>query len=708
MRLASRPLVSVSAGQPASGDEVYSVTPHRGGGLWLATASGLVLHQEQASVLLTNTVEVGTDRWVRRARVVLEDREGRVWAGTDRGLAVLEAGRWVDVPLPNIRFRSAPVVSTLYEDRAGTLWVGSAGGLLERRDGAFRVWSTNHGLATPRVFGLAEGPDGSLWVGTQGGGLHRFRDGRFESLRGTGGFLSEDVWPLRVDADGTVWAGTPAGLHRVRAGGVRSITRRQGLHENLAYAWFEDAEGQVWTYGNRGISRMRKAELEAVADGRAGFLACLAYGESDGMPSAEGNGDQQPNAARDPGGRLWFPTTRGAVVLDPGRMEDRSLRPSVVVEEVWVDGKSAFRDGAWYDIGTAGGDAGPSFQPPPGGPLRVPPGRGRVVEVRYTANTFVDSEKARFRHRLEGHDEDWQDAETRRVAMYTNLRPGSYRFLVQARNHHGYWSEGPAVFAFVLMPRFHQQPAFKIACGLTVLLGLGGGHALRLRARHQASRRRHRELMERERNRIARDLHDELGSRLTGLALRLDAIRQSRADGGTTQQQLDDVAGALRGSVDRMREVVWTINPRCDNLESFSAYLCAHADPFLAAAGLRCRLDVPTDLPVRELAPEARHHLVMIAREALTNTVKHARASEVRIRIAVEAEMLVLELADNGHGFAPSPPAAATADANAPALGSGLGNMRARTAALGGELEIDARLGLGTRVTVRIPEEPHA
>lgn len=523
---------------------------------------------------------------------------------------------------------------------------------------------------------------GNLWVGTDGGGLNRFRAGRFHALGPSHALLSPQAWPLLAATNGDLWVGTPLGLNRIRSNHVASVTRRNGLFENLAYALLEDGAGNCWTFGNRGISRFRRADLEAVADGRATHLPCLDYGEADGMPSAEGNGDQQPNAARSPDGRLWFPTTRGVVALDPDHLRDDAFHPNVVIEEVRVD-----------DHLVAGET-----------PLPLAPGHGRVVEIRYTTTTFIDPEKARFRHRLEGLDSDWRDADTRRVAYYTNLRPGSYRFRVQARNHHGYWSASPAAFEFELLPRFHQRPWFPWLCFGGVALLLATGHLLGVRAKRRATRRRHRDEMERERARIAKDLHDDLGANLTGLALRLDAMRPARdAPAAATPHPLDDLATALRGMVDRMREVVWTINPQCDTLESFASYLCAYAEAYLSGAGLRCRLDVPSELPPHTLAADVRHHLLMVAKEALHNAVRHAQASEVRVTLALDAPSLLLSIADNGCGFAMS-----ASEGPPGPHGNGLFNLRQRVAAMGGRLDLAAELGLGTRVTVRIPLDPHA
>ena len=216
-----------------------------------------------------------------------------------------------------------------------------------------------------------------------------------------------------------------------------------------------------------------------------------------------------------------------------------------------------------------------------------------------------------------------------------------------------------------------------------------------------------------ERSRIARDLHDDLGANLTGIALQIDVARKVQ-DPALFQPQLQNLAADLRLAVSRMREAVWTINPNCDTLESFCIFLGQHADTFLQAAGLRCRLDIPLDLPPRVLTAEVRHHLMLMAKEALNNAVKHAGASEVRIELRLEGRDLVLVIEDNGRGIPGGlgsssnagitpDPTAQPARSSLPGSGHGATNMRQRLEALGGELQLQSLPGAGTRVQARLP-----
>lgn len=719
-RLQPRQLVALLTGSASTVDEIYSVASGPDGRVWLATPSGLVRFRQGDFMTFTNAAARRPDGVLSRTRMALEDHTGVVWCGLDSGLATLQTNVFAQVATPSLEGRRR--VTSLLEDRQGTLWLGTPSGLLERREGEFRLWTTNDGLSAPGVFGLAEGNDGSLWVGTEHGGVNQFKDGQFQAFTPRNGLLDDNAWPLRAEADGTVWVGTPRGLNRIRGGEIRSVTMSQGLYDNLAYCLLEDRQGRYWSFCNRGIWRMRKADLNAVADGRQALLTCVSYGESDGMASTEGNGDQQPNAAALPNGELWFPTTRGVVRLDPANMRDNQVPPGVVIEEVRADEEVVFKDGGLCGGGTGSGTgvSPVSFGSPrrdaratTNAPLRLPPGRARVLQIRYTANTFVDSDLARFRYRLEGHETVWQEVRQRRVAIYTNLRPGAYRFVVEACNSHGYWSAQTATFAFSLAPQFYQTWAFRGLCAGGVVALAGGWESRRRRARQRRQREAMQSAVLEERSRIARDLHDDLGASLTGMALQVDAAQELPAPEVFRARQ-QALAISLRAAVGRMREAIWTVDPACDTLESFCTYLSQHAETFLGSAGLRCRLDIPAILPPHALAPEARYHLFLIAKEALNNAVKHAHASEVRVGVKLAGASVILSVEDNGRGLAGATRSARVAGVVAKAeptsappqlVGSGRGvrNMRQRVAALGGEFELSSSAATGTRVRVRLP-----
>lgn len=550
-----------------------------------------------------------------------------------------------------------------------------------RRNGQSQIVQTATGPCTNTICGLQMAADSALWVGTETHGLLRLKEDSMEAYTTKNGLLSDTAAPLLVEADGTLWAGTPNGLNRVRPGQIRAVTMREGLFDNVAYGLLDDGRGNYWSYCNRGLYRVRQADLHAVADGRTNRLHCVAYGEADGMASAEGNGDWQPGACRTSDGRLWFPTTCGVVMVAPDSLLENPVRPPVVIEEVIADDETILKDGSL---------TGPPKSEARKLEFKLPPGRARVLEIRYTANVFTAPEKVRFRYRLEGSDQDWREGGEHRVAYYTNLRPGDYKFQVLACNNDGYWSDHAAPFAFSLAPHFWQTWPFYAATAALVLLAGFALHHQRVRGLRRIQRLEKQRAVEQERSRIARDLHDDLGASLTGVALQLEAAqRQGRAEG----EQLAALAGETRSLAHELRELAWTTNPRCDNAGSLVAFIGEQTERFCDAAGLDCRLELPAAENPLPVPARVRHELLVVVKESLANVAAHADARRVTLSMALSDQEARLAIQDDGRGF----------DPRGQSGGNGLGNLRERLQQLGGAFTVESEPGHGTKVTAILP-----
>src|SRR3989440_815410 len=319
------------------------------------------------------------------------------------------------------------------------------------KDGTFTTYTTKDGLSKNDVRAIRQDSAGDLWFGEYGGGVSRFHDGRFISFTTKQGLSDNRVFVIYEDIDHALWIGTENGLNRLSDGNISRFTVEQGLFDNVINDVLEDSEGNMWISCNRGIYRVRKEELLAVGrEGKAKKVKYVAYGTSDGMLSSETNGENQPAACKTQDGKLWFPTTEGVVMIDPERIKNNELPPPVAIEEIKV------RDRLLHPLGL----------------VRLSPGHGDLLEVHYTANSLAAPEKVRFKYRLEGLDKDWVEAGNRRVAYYTNLRPGDYTFRVIACNNHEVWNDQGASFALVLAPHFYQTWPFYALCGLfTVVFG---------------------------------------------------------------------------------------------------------------------------------------------------------------------------------------------------------------------------------------------
>ncbi len=662
-RLQRRRLRAYSARDGLGHNNTWSICEGKKGRMWIATAGGLTCFRDGTFV----NYLLGEGSEDNQVKTVLEDSSGNVWAGTQTaGLRVIRDGIVTCVSATGRKDHDQ--VNALYEDRSGTVWVGTFMGLDRLQNGILsRRYTTEDGLANNDVRAVHEDRDGNLWIATYGGGLSRMRDGYFTTFTTRNGLSDNIAWIIHEDDEGVLWVGTEQGLTRIKDGKFTSFTKREGLFDNVINDVLEDGQGHLWIGCNRGIYCVEKRQLTDVAEGRAIAVSCVSYGVSDGMLSSETNGENQPAACKARDGRLWFPTTEGVVVIDPTKTVKNDLPPPVVLEEVRIDRQI-------FD---------------PSGPARLPPGRGTVVEFHYTANSLTAPEKILFRYRLDGCDPEWTKAGTRREAYYTNLRPGQYQFQVVACNNHGVWNNDGASFAFYLAPHFYQTYPFYACTGLFVgLLGYGS-HRLRVNVVKKIERLERQHALEKERTRIANEMHDDLGSSLTQIALTSELAGREFSDNAKAGEHLQNITDTTREVFRAMDEIVWAVNPKHDTLDSLVAYVCKYAQRFLRPAGVRCRLDLPDQLPPHGLTAEERHNLFLALKEGLNNIVKHASASEVWIRVKLHGSDCIIRIEDNGRGFDVEP---------AKPDGNGLSSMRARLNAIGGSFEIRSHPDKGTQL----------
>jgi signal transduction histidine kinase/ligand-binding sensor domain-containing protein/CheY-like chemotaxis protein/HPt (histidine-containing phosphotransfer) domain-containing protein len=445
------------------GNLVFSVTEDRDGAVWIGGTGGVTRLKDGTPTTYTTKDGLPAERVLS----VLAARDGAVWIGTQGGgLSRLKDGRFKTFTTKD--GLSSDFIRVLYQDKHGTLWIGvEDGGLNRFTDGRFTVYGTAAGLSNEHVLAIEESHDGSLWIGTRGG-LNRFKDGRFTVYTTLDGLSHNIVHSLHEDHDGALWIGTRGGgLNRFKDGRFTVITTDDGLFDNSAFRILEDEQENLWMSSNRGIFRVSKKDLNDVADGKVKSVTSIAFNAADGMGSNECNGGTQPAGWKTRDGRLWFPTIRGAVTIDPANLKFNQVGPPVVIEEIIADQLPAV----------------------PTGTLQVAPGQGDF-EFHYTALSFLAPQKVLFKYKLEGFDKDWIDAGTRRVAYYTNIPPGAYRFHVIACNNDGVWNDAGATVEFELQPHVYQTYWFYVLSALALVALSFGTYRLRVRQ----MRRRQQEL----------------------------------------------------------------------------------------------------------------------------------------------------------------------------------------------------------------------
>lgn len=677
VRVRPKQILSFTRADGLPHDQCWSVAEAPDGTIWVGTRQSLGWIKDGRAGSVPPAGELS--RYPVRA--VWVDGQARVWEAVDQ-LGLMEYREQFQFHYPALGVATG--VHALHEDRSGLIWLGGEH-ISWWRDATSKQFHAQWPGGDPRrIRAIHEDANGAMWFGTYGDGLYRLEDGRLTRWTTREGLPSDRVWAFHEADDGTLWLGTDAGLGRLKDGRFATLTTAHGLPENVVNHILADDLGHFWISCNRGIYRVAQAELHAVADGRLARAHVRLYGEREGMPNAETNGENQPAGCKARDGRLWFPTVKGVVVLDPRDFHDTTTPPPVLIEEARADGRPLWREGV----------AAPGAGPLPA----LSTAHAHALEFHYAAVSLTAPERLRFLHRLEGLETDWQDAGTRRVANYANLPPGEYRFQVRAVNHHGYTNLAGASLPFLLTPQLHQTTAFRGGLILLALAGAGGLHAYRLRVQRRIAALERRHALELERARIARDLHDNLGPDLSQIALLGEQARQPGPGETGSQPQLDQLTEQARAAARSLSEVVWATSAKHDHLPSFVNYLADFAPELLATGNVRCFLELPAEVPPLPLEGHLRHELLLILKEALNNIVRHAHATQATLTVTLEQRTLTLTLVDNGSGF----DAAEAAQRKRTSGGNGLPNLRTRAAALGATLTITSAPGQGTTVRLRM------
>lgn len=659
---------------PGSGiGTVQLVTEDARGGLWFTFNGGGLNYWKDGALQTFDPAPLNV-------RAVLVDKRQTVWVGGIVGGGIFQLVDGSFRPAPRTE-AWRPQVQVMFEDRATNLWVGTQQGLLRWNGQGWQVFTTREGLSANSVRAIAEDAAGNLWIGTDGGGLNLWRDGKFSHQRqSASGLPSDFITTLLADAEGALWVGTSGnGLARLRDGQWKRFTKQDGLSGNSITYLLEDGDGFLWIGSNEGLMRAEKKALNDFAPDGSTSLQVRTFRKADGLPTKECTSGSQPAALRARDGRLWFPTTKGLVGVNPAQLLRNTNPPPVLIESVLVDDQSQNTNTlqvTWPDE------------------LVVPAGRERLV-IHFTSLNLAAPERARFKYQLGGYETKWTETHEREV-RFPRLPAGSYRFQVTACNEDGVWNPAPAALAIIVEPPFWQKWWFLTLAGAALLGAIVGiVHFISTqKLQRQLVLMRQQEALEKERARIARDLHDQLGANLTQVSLLGEMAEADKDLPEEVEAHAKQISATARTTALALDEIVWAANPSNDTLESLVTYACKYAQEYLAVAGLSYRLEAPEKLPAVTIPPEVRHNVFLAFKESVNNVVKHAQATAVKVRVRVNGNQFAFEIEDNGRGVAEADKAKGR---------NGLRNMSKRMEDVRGEFSMGPGTPGGTLIRLTAP-----
>jgi ligand-binding sensor domain-containing protein/signal transduction histidine kinase len=726
--------------------QVLAMTRDRDSNVWLGTSTGLLRFNSNGV-----SIDERNQRPSRPVTALFEDREGNVWTGSALGIERLRdsvfvtysaadglpsesngpiyvdaEGRTWFAPIDGgLRWIKGGHIGTVTDaglahdavysisGRGDELWLGRRrGGLTVLRDHGGSVTSETYteaeGLAQNSVYAVYQGRSGAVWAGTLSGGVSELRNGHLTTYTTASGLSSNTVTSIAEGPDGTMWFATPNGLNALSKGRWRVFTVHDGLPSADLSCLFVDSAGVLWIGGAGGIASLTSDHFEVqrdapeplrgqifgVAEDRNGWLwiatsnhvlrvkrnSLLADGLSDadvreydladGLLGMEGVKRHQ-SVVVDPQGRIWFSMNRGLSVADPSRAAGISAPALVHVEAVSVDGNPI--DSRM--------------------PIRISSARQRIT-FSYTGLSLSDSERVRYRYRLDGFDHDWSEPVTTRTAIYTNLNPGTYHFRVIACNGDGLWSSSEARIAFQVEPMWWQTWWLRVsalAFGGLIILGF---YRLRLRQLTQQLNLRFEERLA-ERTRIAQDLHDTLLQGFLSASMQLHVANDQLPEDWSAKPIVNRVLDLMGRVIDDGRNAVRGLRSSAVDASDLEQALSRVPQEFALQQPIDFRLIVEGQ--ARALHPVIRDEVYRIGREALANAFRHSRASGIEVELEYADSQLRVLVRDNGCGIDPD------------VLRSGrdghwgLSGMRERAGRIGARLKVWSRSAGGTEVELSVP-----
>lgn len=420
-------------------DEIRSVFCDSKNTIWIGTVGGGLSYLENESISTISKKQGLPDD---RVWSIFETQKGEILVGTYGGGAALLKDKKVIKKWNTNNGLKNNVVRAVFEDSKGNFWFGTNGGGVNilKTDGSFTYMNKESGIAGDFIYCFFEDSKGRIWIGTYQGGVSIVDGKKIKNISVEHNLSSNCIWSIIEDEENNIWMGTDnGGIIKINGENIKIYSEKDGLFSSSIFQLINDNKGNLWLGGNKGPLKLSFDSIKKYDSNEVSLLTLNSYGKSEGMPEKECNGPAFPAGCIDKKGNIYFPTTKGLVLINPNKKTTNTNVPNVVIEYVVVDGKKISIKNKSVIL-----------EPNP-----------RNIEIKYTGLSFVIPEKVSFKYSL-GDQNSMVNAGNRRTAFLTSLSPGKHSFKVIASNNDGIWNiEGETLQIYVI-PTFYQTLIFKL------------------------------------------------------------------------------------------------------------------------------------------------------------------------------------------------------------------------------------------------------
>lgn len=616
---------------------VTSIEEDQQGQFWVSTYGGGLTRINNGDLETINTDDGLVDNKVYTLRA---DSQNRLLIGTRWGFSIYDYvsfNNFDETELPHRKIRSI-----LPLDDSSDILLGTYGeGIIRYKNNTFSQLTEEDGLANNTVMGLEKASDGSVWAATYGG-VSQIRDTTFTNYTIRDGLPHNGVLDVLVDNKGELWVATFGGIARFTGDGFESVTPGNGLPDEVCYFVEQDDRGIFWIGTNKGVVRFDYQAYKSGAE-NTGTQIFQLFTKDQGLTSNEMNAGA---SFKDSLGRLWFGSVGGVSVFDPSKEKVIDTSPKVHIEGISVSGER-IPIKKELDIGSD----------------------NHNITFEFVGISFSAPHQMKYRYRLKNSGEGWQET-TQRSARYSALMPGDYTFEVRAQNAGGQWSEQTARIGFTVQAPFWLQWWFIALVVLAIAaIVFFIYHYYRIKKMIE---------MERMRVRIASDLHDDVGSSLTEIALQSDFLQTMKVS-DKLEESLKQIGAQSRKIVSSLDDIVWSIDARNDTIGDLTDRMQDYINNVLPNREVHYHFDGDMQ---QKLEVSLKENLYLIFKESINNISKHSNADRIDITLVANGANFLMKIRDDG-----------TEVSGSRKTGQGLQNMKMRAKRIDAEITFNNNNG---------------